>query len=232
MIAVTRTNTPQSLVDNAATWTADYLAARTALEAEPKSLSLKKIKESAEGKYRQDDVKKALNEDMFHGKCCFCERKRDWLHIEHFRPKDSYPALCFDWFNLLYACEICNGAAFKGIKFPLAADGTPLFINPCTDNPNEHLDFVREQDAAAEHGFIAVLKGKTDKGNTTRDVLGLNRINLLKERSQYIAPYYLVLAIMARDGHPAAKDLLDKACQSHNIYAAFMRTLRDTIVGV
>ena len=63
---------------------------------------------------------------------------------------------------------MCNGKAFKGIKFPLAADGTPLLINPCIDNPNDHLDFVCEQDAAAEHGFIAILKGKTAKGNTTK----------------------------------------------------------------
>lgn len=230
MISVTRTTPPQSLVNNAATWTADYLAARAALAADPKSVVLKKAKATAEGKYAQSDVKQALR-DMFHDKCGFCERKRDYPHIEHFNPKDSYPELCFDWYNLLYACEVCNGAAFKGTKFPLAADGKPLLINPCLDNPDEHLDFVCEQDAAAEHGFIAILKEKTNKGKTTKDVLGLNRINLVKERSQYIAPYYLMLAIMARDGNPTAKDLLDKACQSHNIFAAFMRRLRATIVG-
>jgi uncharacterized protein (TIGR02646 family) len=231
MIAVLRKATPQSLVDNAAAWTADYLAARAALVADPKSIPLKKLKDKAENKYRQTDVKEAL-QGMFHDKCCFCERKRDYPHIEHFNPKDSAPELCFDWLNLLYACEVCNGATFKGTKFPLAADGTPLFINPCTDNPDDHLDFVCEQDAAAEHGFIAILKGKTDKGNTTKDVLGLNRINLLKERNHHIAPYYLKLAIMAREGDQTAKDLLDRACQSHNIFAAFMRGLRATIVGV
>jgi uncharacterized protein (TIGR02646 family) len=169
---------------------------------------------------------------MFHNKCGFCECLREYPQIEHFNPKDSYPELCFDWENLISACEVCNGAAYKGTKFPLAADGTPLFINPCIDNPNDHLDFVCEQDAASEHGFIAILIGKTDKGNTTKDILGLNRINLVKERSQYIAPYYVKLAIMVRDGDQTAKDLLDKACQSHNIFAAFMRRLRATIVGV
>lgn len=42
MISVTRTTPPQSLVNNAATWTADYLAARAALAADPKSVVLKK----------------------------------------------------------------------------------------------------------------------------------------------------------------------------------------------
>lgn len=230
MIAVVRKTTPQSLINNAATWTADYLAARAAFADDPKSVALKKTKTTAEGKYAQPDVKQALK-DMFHNKCGFCECLREYPQIEHFNPKDSYPELCFNWENLISACEVCNGAAFKGTKFPLAADGTPLFINLCTDDPNEHLDFVCEQDAAAEHGFIAILKHKTDKGKTTKDVLGLNRINLVKERSQYIAPYYVMLAIMARDGNPKAKDLLDKACQSHNIFAAFMRRLRATIVG-
>lgn len=77
MIAVTRTATPQSLVDNGAIWTAAYLAARTALAANPQSEPLKKVKKQAEGKYAQEDVKKALT-DMFHNKCCFCERKRDY----------------------------------------------------------------------------------------------------------------------------------------------------------
>jgi uncharacterized protein (TIGR02646 family) len=138
MIAVSRATTPLSLVNNAATWTADYLAARTALGADPTSAPLKKTKTVAEGKYAQPDVKQALK-DMFHNKCGFCECFREYPHIEHFNPEDSYPELCFDWLNLLSACEVCNGAAFKGIKFPLAADGTPLLINPCTDDPNDHL---------------------------------------------------------------------------------------------
>lgn len=229
MIAVIRKATPQSLVNNAATWTADYLAARAALTADPKSVALKKTKTTAEFKYAQSDVKQTLK-DMFHNKCGFCECLREYPQIEHFNPKDSYPQLCFDWKNLISACEVCNGKAFKSTKFPLAADGTPLLINPCIDNPDDHLDFVCEQDAAAEHGFIAILKEKTDKGKITKDTLGLNRINLVKERSQYIAPYYLMLAIMARDGDPIAKDLLDKACKSSNIFAAFMRKIRERIV--
>ncbi len=231
MIAVARSTKPKSLVDNAATWTVDYLAARAALAADSKSVALKKAKTTAESKYAQPDVKQALK-DMFHNKCGFCECLREYPQIEHFSPKDSYPQLCFEWENLISACEVCNGAGFKGTKFPLAADGTPLLINPCIDDPDEHLDFVCEQDAAAEHGFIAILKEKTNKGNVTKDILGLNRINLVKERSQYIAPYYIKLAIMARDGDQTAKDLLDKACQSHYIFAAFMGALRTTIFGI
>ena len=48
MITVKRTNKPQSLVDNAATWTTEYLAARAALEVDPKSISLKQAKSKAE----------------------------------------------------------------------------------------------------------------------------------------------------------------------------------------
>ena len=106
-----------------------------------------------------------------------------------------------------------------------------MFINPCQDNPDDHIDFVCEQDETAEGGFIAVLRGKTDKGKTTIKELGLNRINLLNERSQYIAPFYLKLALMARDGDQTAKALLNKACQSHHVFSAFMCSLKMMIVG-
>jgi uncharacterized protein (TIGR02646 family) len=227
MIAVERTKIPASLAQNAETWKVAYIAARVALAADPKSVLLKKAKKDAESKYAHEDVKTTLKA-MFHNKCGFCERKRDYPHIEHFQPKDTYPDLCFDWKNLISACEVCNGAAWKGIKFPLDINGKHLLINPCTDNPSEHIDFICEKDESSESGFIAILRGKTDKGTTTIKEIGLNRVDLVKECSQIIAPYFLMLALKAKEGDPIAKDLLDKACQSNYVFAAFMRTLRDT----
>ena len=230
MIRVVRTNKPNSLVLNAERWRGEYLAARAALAANPKSVELKKAKKQAEQKYFQEDVQHALREDMFHDKCGFCERKRDYSQIEHYRPKDSYPELCFEWLNLILACEVCNGASYKGTKFLLDAEGNPLLINPCEDDPNEHIEFVCEQDDASDDGFMAILKPKTAKGEATIRILGLNRLNLLKERNRHIAPYYLILALMARDGDRTAMDLLNRACQSDNIFAAFMRSIKMQIV--
>jgi uncharacterized protein (TIGR02646 family) len=229
MIAVKRIKKPESLEKKALIWTDKYQKARTALAAQPNSEALKKAKKQAESQYSQPDIKKALNE-MFHNKCGFCEVSREYPQIEHFKPKDVFPESCFEWNNLISACEVCNGAAYKGTKFPLDEAGNALFINPCEDDPNEHIDFVCEQDEAAESGFIAILKAKTPKGKATIEELGLNRLVLLRERSQHVAPYYLILALNAKNGDVQAKALLEKVCQANYVFAAFMRTLKAVIV--
>lgn len=229
MIAVTRSAEPASLTRNALSWTAEYQAARLALDADPKNKSLKKDKETAEAKYRQADIQTALK-TIFKDKCAFCERKRDYPHIEHFKPKTTYPEACFDWNNLLLACEVCNSATYKGVKFPLDAQGNPLFINPCDDDPALHIDFVIEKDDNSENGFIARLKAKTPKGDKTIHELGLNRLNLLKERNQYLLPYYPYLAKKAEEGDAQALAILDKACSADWMFAAFARALRGTII--
>lgn len=229
MIQVERTAKPQSLIDHAAKWTQDYLDARAAENGEPTAEN-KKRRKIAEGKYAQQDVKKALG-GMFHRKCAFCERKRDYPHIEHFSPKTDFPAKCFEWENLLLACEVCNGAEFKGTKFPVDALGNPLFINPCAENPDDHLEFDFEEDENHPDGFIAVVRGKTAKGETTSKTLGLNRPNLIEERNETLFPYYLKLAEEAGNGDAKSKRLLEKACNSKSVFAAFARTLRRQFVG-
>jgi uncharacterized protein (TIGR02646 family) len=224
MIAVTRTAKPNSLEQNAATWTTAYQAAKAALAADPNSKDLKKEKDAAEKKYKQPDVQMALK-TMFNDKCGFCERKRDYPHIEHFRPKTNYPELCFEWENLILACEVCNGSRYKGTKFPLDVNDEPLFINPYDDNPTQHIDFVFESDANSPYGFSAILRAKTVKGQTTIDEIGLNRINLIRERNQYLLPYYLYTALKAKEGDVEAQRILSIAGDSSFVFAAFTRAL-------
>lgn len=229
MIQVERTATPQSLVEHATVWTREYLDARAIEDAAPTSDNTKQRKQR-EAKYAQDDVKKALKA-MFHRKCAFCERKRDYPHIEHFYPKTGFPRQCFEWENLLLACEVCNGPEYKGTKFPLDAGGSPLFINPCVEDPNDHLEFVFEPDSVHPDGFIAIVRGKTKKGETTMKILGLNRPNLIEERNELLFPYYIKLAEEAGNGDAISRRLLQKACNSKSVFAAFARSLWRQFVG-
>lgn len=51
--------------------------------------------------------------------CCIPEHKFGGtrnFHVEHFRPKSSFPLLENDYANLFYACGICN--TFKGDDWP------------------------------------------------------------------------------------------------------------------
>lgn len=223
MIHVERTTKPQSLVDHAVIWKQQYIDARMAEDSNPTAEN-KKWRKQVETKYAQNDVKKALRR-MFHRKCAFCEQKRDHPHIEHFYPKANFPERCFDWENLLLSCEVCNGAAYKGLKFPLDTDGNPLFINPCFENPEDHLEFVFEEDAMHPDGFIAVVRGKTEKGKTTINILGLNRPNLMADRNDLLFPYYIKLAEEAKNGDVKSIKLLRRACESKSVFAAFARSL-------
>ncbi|MEZ2649676.1 hypothetical protein ACBQ17_15980 [Bacillus wiedmannii] len=100
-------------------------------------------------RYKEDDVKEKLN-NLFHGKCAYCESKYGHLHpmdVEHFRPKGSvqqyredkrnlagYYWLAWDWDNLFPSCIHCNRESYqetfdrgkvligKGNLFPLEDD--------------------------------------------------------------------------------------------------------------
>ncbi len=70
--------------------------------------------------YKEPDVKEALD-NLFHGKCAYCESKYDAVmpgHVEHYRPKNrvledsahtGYWWLASEWTNLLPSCAHCNG---------------------------------------------------------------------------------------------------------------------------
>jgi len=210
MIKVPRAVKPRILEDNAANWTRNLLSART-----------KKEKDAAESKYRHTSIKAALK-SMFHDKCAYCESKISHVsygHIEHYKPKNTttYRDLTFEWNNLLLSCPVCNGAGYKGTKFPLAVDGGP-FINPCNDEPDDHFDFVYDQAAK-----LATVVGKTTRGKTTEVQIGLNRNDLRNRRSKWVQMLF-VLKDLAQTKAEAA-EILRQAKSNDAEYAAFARSL-------
>jgi uncharacterized protein (TIGR02646 family) len=241
MIKVNRTAKPQVLQDNETRWVQDIQDAFDAWQIATNNYQTAKTKaneailkdtqknlDKAKAKYREGNIKDILlGEDMFNGKCAYCEAQVShvyWGDIEHFRPKDSFPLLAVDWDNLLYACGICNGASFKGTKFPLDTNGEPLLINPCLDNPNDHLEFEYDQIMSK---FIVV--GKDDKGVTSIETYGLNRnrnkSDLLAVRTDYLILLVKLAKLYKQDNE--AKVLLDKACEKSSPYAAFARMIRE-----
>ncbi|MEC5303760.1 retron system putative HNH endonuclease [Bacillus thuringiensis] len=151
--------------------------------------------------YRATGVKDEL-ENMFKEKCCYCETNYTTSshgHIEHFRPKGaieihekrlSYPGyywLAMDWNNLLLSCSICN-SDYKGNKFPIINESKRikgpldkneeevLLLNPCEDNPDEHLTFTNL-------GHV-IVKGDSLKGKKSIETYGLYRVQLTKVRAK------------------------------------------------
>jgi hypothetical protein len=132
--------------------------------------------------------------------------------VEHYRPKKAvltedgkriknpqtqkahpgYWWVAYYWHNLLPSCERCNRTwkdadgvlRGKGNRFPVEDEGhrayeekdmhdeVPLFLNPLVDYPDRELEFE-------DTGFV---RGRTEKGRRTVEVLALNREGLLEAR--------------------------------------------------
>lgn len=133
---------------------------------------------------------------VFSGKCAYCESPATEGLVEWHRPpqeamgedrqvsRDHYWWLAYDWANLYPICAACRSN--KAQWFPvtgtradpeargeeLVAEG-PLLLDPCLDHP-EH--FLRYQDDGS-------VTGVDERGVRTIQVLGLNRPELLQNRS-------------------------------------------------
>lgn len=167
------------------------------------------------------------------GKCAYCETPLSQASptINAFRPYagveessgeylgDHYWPLAFAWDNYRASCHVC--ARHKSARFPLAgprapAEATiealsaeqPLLIDPCSDEPDEHLAF--EPDGQ--------VLGRTDRGRATIEILALNRQELVAGRAAELRRFE---AAIAADPSSAA-GLLDAA----QPFAAIKRQLQ------
>jgi len=106
--------------------------------------------------YRHEEVLTRLKEDIYNGKCAYCESKSEHvasLQVEHFRPKGGlkkektgdenhkgYYWLGNEWSNLLLSCPKCNGKNAKGNRFPISG------VRVYDDSPfDDNGDFDRER---------------------------------------------------------------------------------------
>jgi uncharacterized protein (TIGR02646 family) len=148
--------------------------------------------------YGAIEVKETLRTAQ-NGKCAYCEclPVGSHLRVEHFRPKNGWQQvrrdvlnklgyfwLSYSWNNLLYSCEICNDPGHKGNIFPLRVGSRrsdisdircytfeePLLIDPYQDDPSEHIEWNQD-----------VPRGRTDRGTTTIETLGLDRDGQLSD---------------------------------------------------
>jgi len=158
----------------------------------------------------EKDVRAAIWEMQFR-KCCYCERKRDQNResdIEHFRPKAAieeasdhkgYWWLAYDWDNLFFSCRYCN-QAFKKNYFPLLDEAKrahspadsldeeePLLIDPCKEDPIEHLSFDWFEESGIEALVVfASTRRNSKKGRKTIEIASLNREELVIARSRLL----------------------------------------------
>ncbi|MFI9817102.1 HNH endonuclease [Saccharothrix variisporea] len=125
-----------------------------------------------------------LLEEMAPGyqRCMYCGDSQG-TDIDHFEPLSRNPVRTFDWLNHLLACATCN-SNLKRDRFPVAADGTPLLVDPTVEDPFDHLLLTPS---------LGQYVGLTDKGRATIEVFDLNRPVLTQGREQ--AHRVVVLAL-------------------------------------
>ncbi|WP_063856950.1 MULTISPECIES: HNH endonuclease [unclassified Kitasatospora] len=121
-------------------------------------------------------------------RCMYCGDNLG-TDIDHFEPIARAPLRTFDWHNHLLACAYCNSNQ-KRDRFPTdPASGTPLLIDPATEDPADHLLLYLESGA---------YQGLTAKGHATIDVFALNsRAELVRGRRLA----FTVVKALLRDWH-------------------------------
>jgi uncharacterized protein (TIGR02646 family) len=179
---------------------------------------------------------------LFLGKCAFCDGPVDVVAspiIDHFRPKRGAMALdgtrhelhyfwlAYDWNNILAVCPQCN--RMKATRFPIAGEraemgamGTdldaeqPLLLDPCADNPEEHLVYL-------DNGEVVSL---TERGRVSTEVLGLNRTELTEKRASALREVDILLrSLEGAEGRERDElaSLLEEQVRPEIPYAAIRR---------
>lgn len=180
MISLRKKPQPQILADNAAAWTV-ALTDKLARGEIPT--------DTEKTRYRHPQIKEALVDET-KGKCAYCESKLLHIHhgdVEHIYPKSLAHERSFAWDNLTLACEICNQK--KSSRDPLVES----IIDPYVINPEEHLFFM---------GTL-IFDLSTPHGISTREILDLNRADLLERRKECLEKIMGIYQTLLRTDLPA-----------------------------
>lgn len=154
-------------------------------------------------------------------RCMYCGDS-EGTSVDHFEPIARNPLRTFDWFNHLLACSHCNSSQ-KGAKFPVDGDGRPLLIDPCLEDPFDHLALSLS---------VGEYRPLSAKGTATIDVLGLNRSVLISGRLQarFVVGQALRLWRAAQkvgDGREQARQIMTIRMQPlADVYQAMVRYAR------
>lgn len=124
-------------------------------------------------------VRTALRKHIWEeqGYCCAYTEIRlepDACHIDHYRKRNLFPDLTFDYTNMLVACNAESySAKHKDKKVTCKADYENL-INPLVDNPSDYLKFTWT-------GAVCAV-GQCKKGKQTIAYFNLNERSLQERR--------------------------------------------------
>ena len=182
---------------------------------------------------------KPLLTEVFCGKCAYCETSLvgSYTTVDLFRPKArvmedksfrGYWWLAYEWNNMYASCQRCNG--MKASRFPIEGaravfdrpesleEEKPLLLDPCRDDPDEHLAF-------GEAGIIAP---KSRRGEVSIQVFGLNRDDLREARQEAMEAVRHRVTLAVLQNH--LNEEMDSIAGSREPYAAARRAALSWLV--
>ena len=152
------------------------------------------------------------------GQCMYCE-SGEASHIDHFRPRATYPDRTYEWSNYFWACSVCN-SNYKRDRFPIDKDDQPLLINPMEEDPRDHLEL-----SPTTGRYV----GLTCKGTESIDVFGLGRSTLVGSRKRAwntVQAHVITYAVHRRGGDDAAARSMKDDLRKHPHASVFYDMLR------
>lgn len=214
MIRVARGPAPEGFASQTAAWREEY---DKKLETNPE-YTINDFWKLVRKRRKMEEYAGALS-CACHDKCAYCEStpyETSPLNVEHFRPKSraEFADGIFDWENWLIVCELCN--TNKGTKFPYCTGGRPCFIDPASEDPSLHFDFL-EADVLC----------RTWRAEVTKTEIRLNRTGLKEKRSLWlrmsIDPLLLLLLVKDPSLKAEVRRLLIWTMQDDAPYSAMTR---------
>jgi uncharacterized protein (TIGR02646 family) len=112
------------------------------------------------------------------------------VHLDHYKKKGMYPALTFDWDNLIAATYDDDfGANYKDGKFKIKETDYPLIFNPVMENVENYFEYTIRGEIEPKSDISPVLKSKAQKTievfNLTHDTLRNRRETIIKQINEY-----------------------------------------------
>ncbi len=160
---------------------------------EPESFTAWKKLVNDDWKPSWDDLRKPQKTDVHNSLlqeqgfiCCYCGRQinDENSHIEHLKPRTTYPQLALNYTNLLTSCQkntVRNEPLHCGKKKDKWYD-EHLMVSPLDINCGQYFRYTEDGQILSTE-----VKDRKSAANTTIEQLGLNIDKLKKMRSQAIA---------------------------------------------
>jgi uncharacterized protein (TIGR02646 family) len=137
--------------------------------------------------YSKDDIRNKIKENILLFEqdeyCPYCEKrihKSDEGHIEHIKPRDTYPKEFQNYNNLVVSCNEVNSCGkYKKNNY------SNNFINSVIDNPNDYFDYnIANGEIVPKH----INKDSIEYARAiyTIEVLNLNSYELKNARANLI----------------------------------------------